>query len=291
MNLTVTETATSVLVSENPAGVASGVLAGNFPSPTLNYGAIDHVAMDRSSYRLFSDFGHNATPWNVFTAQGATATYTHLYSGDTVNYITISPTTGTAASRGWISDRPDTSVQPQMVFGSGYAESNFAARVRANKGAQTNITYRVGFSQGHASPIIGQAGLLGDGQVNACCFVCYGNKTTWHALAAANYVRDPIDPQFDTGDATEVDTGIPVTDWHVLEVRVNAAGTQALFYIDAALVATITTNIPTVATADAKSNGNWCMACCAVRAGDNTGISVSAPLDIDWQSFEYRKAR
>lgn len=291
MNLTVTETGTSVIVSENPAGVASGVLAGNFPSPTLNYSAVDHVAMDRSSYRLFSDFSHNASPWNVFTANGATATYTHIYSGDTVNYITISPAINTAGSRGWISDRPNVSVQPQMVFGVGYAAANFAARVRVDKGAQTNITYRVGFSQGHAPPIIGQAGMVGDGQVNACCFVCYGSKTTWHALATANYTRDPIDPAFNTGDATEIDTGISVSDWHSLEVRVNAAGTQALFYIDGVLVATITTNIPTVATADAQANGNWCMAGCSVRAGDPAGITALAPFDIDWQSFEYKRAR
>jgi hypothetical protein len=291
MNVNVTETTTGVQISENPAGLASGVLTGSYPNPALNYGAVDHVAMDRSSYRLFSDFGHNASPWNVNATNGATATYTHIYSGDTVNYITISPAINTAGSRGWISDRPDFSVQPQMVFGIGYAASNFSARVRVNKGAQTNITYRVGFSQGHAPPIIGQSGLVGDGQVNACCFLCYGSKTTWHALAAAKYVRDPSDPSFNTGDATEIDTGIAVNDWHVLEVRVNAAGTQALFYIDGALAATITTNIPTVATADPKSNGNWCMAGCSVRAGDPSGITALAPFDIDWQSFEYKRAR
>lgn len=59
-----------------------------------------------------------------------------------------------------------------------------------------------------------------------------------------------------TSGKTEVDSGITVVagTWYNLEARINAGGTSVAFYIDDALVATITTDIPTGTT---KLFANW----------------------------------
>lgn len=53
-----------------------------------------------------------------------------------------------------------------------------------------------------------------------------------------------------TGATSTADTGITVaaSTWYCLRVEVNAAATEAKFYIDEALVATITTNVPVGST-------------------------------------------
>jgi hypothetical protein len=286
MNVNVTETTTGVQISENPAGLASGVLTGSFPSPELNYAAIDNESMARTTYRLFSDFPNNSTPWNIFTGNGASSSFSYEYSGSTVNYVTITLSTGVPQPRGWVSDRPNAGVQPRLVCGM--QEMVFAARVRMNRNSQTNFTLRSGFSQGHAEPVLDPA-FVGDGQVNAACFYCAGSKTTWHTLCAANYNPTADIP---TGNAVELDTGIPVGDWNVLKIWSNAAGTEVRFYIDGILVNTVTTAsaIPTVLTADAQANGNWMMPCTSTR-GTTDGLSQPASFDLDWQFFEYKIAR
>lgn len=57
----------------------------------------------------------------------------------------------------------------------------------------------------------------------------------------------------DGGARTATDTGVAaeLAVWHKFRIRVNAAGTVALFYIDGVLVATINTNMPGVGDATA----------------------------------------
>ena len=51
-----------------------------------------------------------------------------------------------------------------------------------------------------------------------------------------------------SGTATTADSGVPVVagDWFKLEIDISADGSQAIFLINGAIVATITTNLPTV---------------------------------------------
>lgn len=281
MSVTVSTTSNSVTVSETaPSGAASGDLRGNFPSPY-----VDGEQLFRRGYVLASDFPNNASPWTLFTASSATTAYTHLYDGSTLNYVTLTIASATGASRAWISDRPSASVQPQFLAGS--AAMIFAARVRLNRNSQTEYSCRIGFTQAHVPPDISAAN--GDGQFNCINFFCAGSKTTWHANCSANYEAVGPPP---TGNSEQLNTGVAVSDWHVLRIEVNAAGTSVGFYVDGTLVSTMTgdaipnaTNYPY-----AKSLGSWMMASSTIRASD-TGTSQAVSLDVDWQYFEYRLAR
>lgn len=280
-DITVSPSSVSVTVSDlASSGVASGDLRGSFPSPY-----IDAEQFFRRGYVLASDFPNSASPWTLFTASSATTAFTHLYDGSTLNYVTLTIASATGASRVWISDRPSASVQPQFLAGS--AAMIFAARVRLNRNSQTEYSCRIGFTQAHVPPDISAA--KGDGQFNCINFFCAGSKTTWHVNCSANY--DTVGPP-PTGNSEQLNTGVSVSDWHVLRIEVNSAGTIATFYVDGTLVSTISGNsIPNPTNYPfAKSLGSWMMASSTIRATDS-GTSQAVSLDVDWQYFEYRTSR
>jgi len=77
--------------------------------------------------------------------------------------------------------------------------------------------------------------------------------------------------------ATAVDTGISVvaSTWYCLEIRINAAATSATFYIDDALVATITTDIP-------SGSSDQTGICVGIRKGAGT---TSRSMFVDYVDF------
>lgn len=80
-----------------------------------------------------------------------------------------------------------------------------------------------------------------------------------------------------TGTTTAVDTGISVvaSTWYCLEIRINAAATSATFYIDDALVATITTDIP-------SGSSDQTGICVGIRKGAGT---TSRSMFVDYVDF------
>lgn len=279
MNLTVTETATSVLVSENPAGVASGVLAGNFPSPTLNYGEIDHLAMARSSFRMWSDFSTNGD-WSVYTFNGGSSDLVYVYDGSTFNLIRATIGTTQAGSRVWITDRENQLVQG-MINGGRY-EMTFAARVRLNKLGVTNTICRVGLVPGH---VAGTPGFpIGSGENHSICFWCL-DGSTWIATSCTQ--TSGTEPVI-TGSQT--DSLVDVSDWHVLKIHVNAAGTEASFWIDDVLIQTVTDQTKIPNDTSNPSTGDFLFAGTMIRSPDSPA-TAALNVEVDWQYFEAKVAR
>jgi hypothetical protein len=76
------------------------------------------------------------------------------------------------------------------------------------------------------------------------------------------------------GTATTTSTSVSAdTNFHDFNIAINAAGTSVVFSIDGTVVATNTTNIPTVATAIAVSLG--------------IGSSSGANMNVNWDLFNF----
>ena len=268
----------SVTVSgTQPIGTATGALRGSYPAPY-----VDAEAYNRRGYVLFSDFPGLSAPWSIVTAQSATSAFTYTYSDETINYVRLSVANSIAGSRAWISDRYTLFQQPTILAGN--AEMILSARVRFNRNGDARTTARVGFLQGHRDPI---QQTYGDNNSNGIYFYCF-NGNNWKACSVLNYEPQEEPP---TGDGEEVDTGVSSSDWRVLKVTVNAAGTECKFYVDAVLKLTVTdpAHIPKVGNVIA-SQTDWMHAAALIRA-DNVGATASPTFDIDWMHFEYRVAR
>lgn len=277
MNVNVTETTTGVQISENPAGLASGVLTGSYPNPALNYGAVDHLSMTRSSYRMFSDFS-TMGDWKSYTFAGGTSELIYQYDGSTLNYVRCTIGTTQAGSRVWITDRTSQTVQGHL--NAGRYEMVFAARVKLTTLGETGTICRIGFVPAH---VAGTASLpLGTGEDQGIHFWRI-NGSSWIAtsLAPGAGGTPPV--------GTQVDTGAAVSGWHVLKITVNAAATEANFYVDDVLAMTVTNpaHIPT--DVNNPSTGSYLFAGALIRNNDIPQQPLY--LDIDWMYTEYKIAR
>jgi hypothetical protein len=92
------------------------------------------------------------------------------------------------------------------------------------------------------------------------------NSGKWQAHTRSNSVT-----------AGGADTGVTAdTNWHRFDIEVNAAGTEAKFYIDGTLTNTITANIP---TGTARATG---IICGLVKSAGAT----ARVMNIDFLAFE-----
>jgi hypothetical protein len=262
--VTVTPTVQSVTVGTAPYGGAGGDLTGQYPSPT-----IDQSAMQRRSFKLWSDFA-NLGDWNSVVTAGATITFTMDFNGCAC-YAVMKVATGTLASRGWISER--NLLAGGTVILAGAYEMECSARVRLIRNGDTETGFRIGFIQGHV------ASSDPPGDISALNFQVAGTKSTWQVVctaAAVNYAY--------------IDTGIAVNDWHVLRVWVNAAGTLARWYIDGVQVheETDPTHLPNASNTPAA--GNRMHAGAMIRVSNGTA-SIVDEMHIDWMFMEYKYER
>lgn len=266
----------SVTVSgTQPIGTATGDLRGSYPAPF-----VDAEAYNRRAFVLFSDFSNTAVPYSIVTSAGGSSAFFYDYDGSTVNYVRLSTTASTAQSRAWVSDRPSLLQQPEMLAGN--AEMIISARIRYNRNGDANTTARFGFIQGHREPTQQP---VGDNNSNAIYFYAFGSDN-WKACSVLNY-----EPDIPEGDGEQADTGVTCTDWRVLKITVNAAGTECKFYVEGELKLTVTdpAHIPKAGNVIA-SQSDWMHAGVLIRA-NSFGSTASPTLDIDWMHFEYRVAR
>lgn len=120
-------------------------------------------------------------------------------------------------------------------------------------GGTTNVRYWMGWgcynnsgTGGNTATITGTTAYATDTPNKTTIGFRYsaGTDTHWQAVTVVAGAS--------VGSQTTVDTGItPDTNPHLFEMTTNAAGSAVNFFIDSALVATITTNLPNPAT-----NGN-----------------------------------
>ena len=116
-------------------------------------------------------------------------------------------------------------VTNNLRFDLGATRAGARLRCGVLSDATTTYTWRVGFGDS----------LTGDGTDGAFFRYTHGvNGGRWQAVSRADSVE------------TAVDTGVSVAaaTTYRMRIEVNATGTEALFFIDDILVATIATNIP-----------------------------------------------
>jgi hypothetical protein len=233
------------------------------------------------NYRIFDDMvstetdsGGSGGPfhtfvgnWNVpgdsdasVTSSGADVNPTHRCMG-----VAVMSTGAVAQTDEWIS-----LWQSDNAFLFGYAAVQAEFRVRMNIVPGTNFNARLGYQDTLTSaPTDGTLPVDGvyfkiDGDVNA----------NWLFQTASASTR------------TQVDTGVAVATaaYQKLTISVNAAGTSAQGFINGVLVATIATNIPTIA---GQETGFGATILRETTAATNYQLSI----DYISQSYQYSVAR
>jgi len=109
-------------------------------------------------------------------------------------------------------------------LGAGQAVFEAVARVPTLPDANQSFAFRIGFLD-----------VLNADPVDGVYFELTEADSDWQCKTSSNSTRTTSD----TGQAAQANT------WTRLRIEVNAAGSEANFYIDGTLKATITTNLPT----------------------------------------------
>jgi hypothetical protein len=114
--------------------------------------------------------------------------------------------------------------------------------------------------------------------VSSISFQLLGTKTTWHIVVASVAELHHY-----------IDTGAVASDWNVLRVWINAAGTEARFYVNGALVYTVTDADELPNAGNTPAAGNRLQSGASLRVN---GTTDSAPeMHLDWMAVDYKYAR
>lgn len=172
---------------------------------------------------LVSNYSGTGTNVSILTTAGPSA---DAYG------IALLSTGSDAAGRAALRSQLD-----QYIFGLGKME--FASKVYMNaiNDASNRAPVRIGWGDNDFADHVDGVYFEYDGTVSA----------NWLCKTAGSSTR------------TSVDSGVAVgaLSWYTLAIEVNAAGTEAKYYINGTLVATITTNIPTNFSFQKTSHGAW----------------------------------
>jgi hypothetical protein len=221
--------------------------------------------MPRRRFYTFNDciLGTAAADAHWGITFSGTGTGVNSISVGTLNAIGIlglglgTTNAGRAAIGGW----PQSSTMPTpFVFGKGAARFQAKAAVHVLSDGTDTFTTRIGFLDG----------LSADGADGAFFRYTHSvNSGKWECVVQSN-----------STEGTPADSGVTVVAdaWKTFRVNVNAAGTEVTFYIDDALVATVSANIP---TASGRETSYGAMAIKTAGTTDTTAVY------IDYMEVEY----
>jgi len=236
------------------------------------------------NFHLSNNYSDTNSPPRVVDIERSSA-----YSEEATPYFTLvgKSLINNTISRAWLSDRC-TPVNPKLM--GGMFEMDSFARVRfRGLAADHDFSARIGFSQGHFTF---DANSESEDFQNSLCFTASRGETTWRTHTCANFlVSDPGPPIISTGYRERIDTGVRVDEWHTLGVWINAAGTEARYFIDGRCVHFVNDplHIPNRITnpsfiegnTDTAQNGPNIAGGVALRGTGN--ITTNTPrLDVQW---------
>lgn len=217
----------------------------------------------RHRFYTFNDFSNiaqsvNIGDWNIgIGGTGAVVASIPVGSFNALGVLALGIGTAAGSSRSWAASATFDIIK----LGAGRARFQTKAAIHILSDATDTYTTRLGF-------IDSVTGESTDG-----VFFRYTHGTNsgkWQAVCRSNSVET----------ASALDTGVtPVADtMQRFSIDVNAAGTSAEFYIDGALVQTITANIPTGAGREVGYGD---------MARRDSGSNLRDAVYVDWAEVDY----
>lgn len=178
---------------------------------------------------LYSDFNGNCEPFDICTGTvtqigTSTFSYTNSATSAVLGYIDMVCPKAQGSRVGVFAADADTQ-DVDRTYTAGFGAWDWSARVQFALGDQPQrVIAGFGISHGPADTTVEQKRMLQYG----AAFVAYGNSGNWIATIADNNVL------------AEYDTGISSSVWRTLRITINADCTEIGFYVDNALVHTVT---------------------------------------------------
>ena len=222
---------------------------------------------------LYSDFNGNCEPFDICTGTAtqigtATFSYTNSASIAVLGYLDMICPKAQGSRVGVFAADADT-TDVDRTYNVGYGAWDWSARVQFALGDQPQrVVAGFGITHGPADTTVEQKRMLQYG----AAFVAYGNSGNWIATIADNNVL------------TEYDTGISSSQWRTLRIAINAAFTEINFYVDHALVHTVTSGFW-------DASANTCAWGVELREKKSGGSLTDSRVLVDFMKLTYTIAR